>query len=333
LKETLSLYNNSILLKLIYFWAFIEAGLGGLLHLLHIPLTGFVIGGFAVIVNVLLAKFGNNKASVFFKALGIVLAVKFLLSPYTPFGAYTAVSFQGLLAVGLFSLFGLNKVTVFLFATLVMLESGIQKPLMTYLIFGRDFWDSAVVLIGEVFSISKQKVTNSGIVFLTGYILLYFIWGIVLSYWSNYLRKNIENLQPSKNILSNMVEQIKVQQKLNKLTGKSYLNLLAGIIIFSLLLFIPLLAGKLTVLYLVRIFYFLSILFFVAPILVRKHQLVLFKRNRNIVSDIAAKIPAIKIMTQVAWGLVSQQHGLKKIKHFVTYAIWLNVFYEQPANA
>ncbi|HET9058122.1 MAG TPA: hypothetical protein VFN30_14855 [Chitinophagaceae bacterium] len=321
--------NSTIVLRLVYFWAFIEAGLGGLLHLLHIPLTGFIVGGFAVIIIVLLAEFGKKKAAVFIKTLGIVLAVKFILSPHTPLGAYIAVSFQGLLAVCIFSVFGLNRGTIFLFATIVMIESGIQKPLMAYIVFGKEFWDSAAVLLSGVFRISTQKIKEAALIFLTGYLLLYFIWGGILAIWSNYLRKKIRNLQPDENWVAMMSQQLQLLQQTNKPGKKNYWLIITGIFVLGLILVIPLLAGKLTGFYLLRTTLFFSILLFIAPLLIRKHQFFLFQKNKTIVNDIAGRIPEIKNRTLVAWKLAEHHQGLKKMKYFITYAIWLNVFYEQ----
>ena len=104
--------NKSALLKLTYFWAFIEAGLGGLLHFLHIPITGFVVGGFAVVLIVLIAKYSNNNSRMIINALGLVLMIKFLLSPYSPYGAYIAVGFQGILAALIFSIGRINSLTI-----------------------------------------------------------------------------------------------------------------------------------------------------------------------------------------------------------------------------
>ena len=222
-KETITLKNNdAIILKLIYLWAFAEAGLGGFMHLLHIPLTGFIIGGFAVIINVLLAKYSNNNAAVFFKALGIVLALKFLLSPYTPIGAYIAVGFQGMLAAFLFSVFGFNKFIVLFFSITVMIESALQKPLFALIIFGKHFWNSMVKLLVDTFSISQESINNTALMVFLIYMMMYIIWGIILAKWANNLRQNIENLSVDRNKIENLKSKaVLSQEQNNKRTGFS----------------------------------------------------------------------------------------------------------------
>ena len=48
--------NNNIFIRLTALWALIEAGLGGLLHAFHLPFTGIILGGFAVLIISLLAQ-------------------------------------------------------------------------------------------------------------------------------------------------------------------------------------------------------------------------------------------------------------------------------------
>lgn len=332
IEDTESKENSRVVLKLIYFWAFIEAGLGGFLHLLHIPLTGFIVGGFAVIIIVLLAKFGNNHAAVFLKALGIVLAVKFLISPYTPFGAYIAVSFQGLLAIVLFSVSGLNRITVFLFATIVMIESGIQKPVMAYLVFGKDFLNATMMFIADTFSTSKEIIAKGTLFFLSAYLLLYFIWGVVLSHWSNNLLKNIRHLQTDKISDIGIQEHLSSPQQTNNRVNKRYWTIISTAVLI-LLISIPFLTGNLSGFYLLRIVLMLSIVFLIAPLLIRKHQFSLLLKNKETVNDIVISMPGIRSNTLAAWKMADGHRGLKKMYNFITYAIWLNVFYEQQQKA
>lgn len=319
---------DTVILKLIFLWAFVEAGLGGLLHLFHIPVTGLVVGGFAVIIIVLLAKYSNNNYAVLLKALGIVLAVKFLVSPYTPFGAYVAVGFQGLLAVLLFPIFKLNKITVFLFATLIMIESGLQKPIIAYYVFGKEFWNVTVSVIVDLFRLSKENVNATIIFFLIIYMVMYLLWGILLSHWANYIRENIETLHVDRNVIKKISFQIS-EQKIGKNEKKRRKYFLpAGLIIIGITLLTLLLIGKLDVFYLVRAVIILLFLIIAAPLLIKKHQNFLFRKNKAIVSSIVEAIPKIKFNTQIAWKLSRQSKGINRIKQFVIHTIWLNVFFE-----
>ena len=327
--DSLDISNqNSVLLKLVYLWAFVEAGLGGLLHLFHIPITGFVIGGFAVIVNVLIAKYSKNNQVVFIKALGIVLAVKFFLSPYTPFGAYVAVGFQGLLAALIFPLFRLNKFSIFIFTLLVMFESALQKPLMAYFILGKEFWNTSISVVSDFFKISSKNINIATFWLFFAYLSVYFVWAILISYWANYIRKNIETFDLDKN----KIEKIHFQIQKNKIVsiekkGKKTVFYLSILAILLLLAFLFL--KKLSLFYFIKILFIVGLLFFIAPILIKKHQVFLFRKNSEIIKDIAKTTPDMKVKTQIAWQLATQYQGLRKIKQFLINTIWLNVFYEK----
>ena len=126
--------------RLTALWAFCESGLGGLLHALQIPFTGLVVGGLAVIIITFIAKISGHKYLQVLQSLLVVLVVKAMVSPYTPFPAYIAVSFQALVGFLLFNLFQVNLLSIFLLSTIAMLESAIQKLLILTLFFGRSFW-------------------------------------------------------------------------------------------------------------------------------------------------------------------------------------------------
>ena len=83
--------------RLTALWAFAESGLGGVLHAFQIPFTGLVIGGFAVIIITLIAKFSDHHYQQILKSFLIVLIVKAMVSPHTPVPAYLAISFQAIM--------------------------------------------------------------------------------------------------------------------------------------------------------------------------------------------------------------------------------------------
>ena len=94
--------------RLTALWAFAESGLGGLMHALQIPFTGLVVGGMAVMIISLIAEISEHDHKQVLKSALVVLIVKAMVSPYTPFPAYIAVSFQAMLGYALFSLFPIN---------------------------------------------------------------------------------------------------------------------------------------------------------------------------------------------------------------------------------
>ena len=325
-KESVDIKNNEvIILRLIYFWAFVEAGLGGMMHLFHIPLTGFVVGGFSIIINVLLAKYSNNSSAVFLKALGIVLAIKILLSPYTPLGAYIAVSFQGLLAVLLFTNFGLKRLIVYTFSIIVMIQSALQKPLLAYIIFGKRFFDSIIKLLSETFSISKDGINNVLVIAFIIYISLYVLWGIIIANWANNVRTNIETINLDRNKIESIKEQVIFKEKT---VNEKHFPFITVAVILIITLLIPAITASFTASYYIRTTILLLFLLLVIPLLIKKHLSLLSRKNYKNSIVYNTILPTIRINTAIAWKLCEPFGGLKKVKYFVMYAIWLNVFYE-----
>ncbi len=184
--------------RLTALWAFAESGLGGIMHALQIPFTGLVVGGMAVIIISLIAQIAAHDKKQVLKAAVIVLIVKAMISPYTPFPAYIAVSFQALLGYTVFTLLPINFFSILLVSTIAMLESAIQKLLVLTLFFGKSFWkamDEMIAFIAKQFGIT----TGNGSQWLVGtYLVIYLVGGIVIA-WIAY--KTINGFFAEKGIL------------------------------------------------------------------------------------------------------------------------------------
>ena len=183
-----------IVQKIILMWIFTEAGLGGLMHLLHLPFTGFVVGGFSILLLVLLAKYSSCNLRIMLFSLGWVLLAKFSLSPQSPLGAYIAVAFQGLVGIGIFYFFKVNKTAIYFFSIIIMLENAFQKPIMATIIFGKEMWQGLLWTV-ENFS----GVKNAGTDLLWGlfviYTLIYLGWAIILAHWASSFLFTLEKYQ------------------------------------------------------------------------------------------------------------------------------------------
>lgn len=169
------------------FWAFVESGLGGLMHAFHLPFTGIFIGGAAVASLAAMAAVlkGQDHSTGLGRQLMAatlwVMLVKLLVSPQSPPTAYIAVGFQGLMAAVLYSLIPSFRWASLLFAVIAMLESALQKLLILFLVFGTEFWESLDIWM---ISVSKQLAqVPLGLTALAGsYVILYALWGLYLAY-------------------------------------------------------------------------------------------------------------------------------------------------------
>lgn len=146
------------------------------MHALQIPFTGLVIGGMAVIIISLIAEIAEQDHKQVLRSALIVLIVKAMVSPNTPFPAYIAVSFQALLGYTLFRLLRVHFFSILLLSTMAMLESAIQKLLILTLFFGKSFWkasDDMLTFIANQFGISS----SNGSQWVIGIYLLIYIAG------------------------------------------------------------------------------------------------------------------------------------------------------------
>ena len=181
-KDLTAEQRHTAVQRLTALWAFTESGLGGIMHALQIPFTGLVVGGMAVIIICIIAGISKNNLKQLLKATMIVLIVKAMVSPYTPFTAYIAVSFQALLGYTLFSFLPVSFFSILLLSSLAMMESAFQKLLVLTLLFGSSFWkamDEMLAFIIKQFGISY----SNGSQWIVGsYLVIYLVGGVIIAW-------------------------------------------------------------------------------------------------------------------------------------------------------
>jgi hypothetical protein len=315
--------ERNIVYRLTLLWAFTEGGLGGIMHLLHIPMTGFIIGGISVIINVFIASYSKIKVRVMLGSLGLVLLCKFALSPHSPLGAYVAVSFQGLLAIIIFSLLGVKRWTIFLYAIIVMLENAIQKPLMAYLIFGDELIQGIFITVNKFFK-NSQNTEN----FLSGLTILYFciyaLWGMIIGNWANSFLKTIESFKLDMPIINTEDKTAMERVKNNK---KVILTTLTFSIIFFFL-FIYFSSAKVHwTIYALKAIVWFILLAFILPYAFRLILNYFMKKNETSVNHSLSFMPQIKKNFFISFDLAQKEKGFSKIRNFIYYSIYLNVFH------
>ncbi|WP_047550779.1 hypothetical protein [Psychroserpens sp. Hel_I_66] len=172
--------NKSIIDKLTALWALNESGLGGFLHVFNTPFTGLIVGGVSILLISLIAFYAENKWQAIIKALLIVLIIKMAVSPYSPFGAYVAVSFQALFGAFLFSNFSWKGATLIILGIVTFLESALQKLLILTIVYGEGLWKAINmygVWVQEKLNFISETSTSS--VLVTTYLVVYGICGIL----------------------------------------------------------------------------------------------------------------------------------------------------------
>lgn len=180
--------RNEKFIALTALWAFVESGLGGMMHALHLPFTGIFLGGFSVLSIYLIAYYEKKVFTQVMKATLIVMAVKASVNPATPPTAYIAVLFQGFVGASLLGISVSNRILPLLFALLAMLESAFQKLLVLTLIFGTSWYTALDKFFHSILkSLSLRDDVPYAIIVVSIYLGIYCIWGLILGVWINRL--------------------------------------------------------------------------------------------------------------------------------------------------
>ena len=315
--------TKEIIFRLTYLWAFAEGGLGGFMHLLHIPMTGFIVGGIAVIINVFLAAYSKVNYRIMLSSLGLVLLCKFALSPQSPLGAYVAVSFQGLLAIGIFKLGGANRVSILFYAILVMLENALQKPLMAYLIFGDELLQGIALVVNKFFkNLEHTKGFLSTMTFL--YFAIYLAWGTIIARWSYQFLHSIETYTIHKETLISI-------EKSNEHPTRSYRKSILSIVLISAVLFFVFFyfsSYKISwSVYAIKAIAWFLLLGFILPMILRLALKHFSRAESTSVARALSFMPRVKQNFFHSIELVRDKKGLGKVKQFIFFIVYLNVFH------
>jgi len=162
------------------------------MHALKIPLTGFFVGGFAVVIIGLLAHYTRNNVRQMLQATILVILVKAAVSPQSGFPAYIAVGFQGLVGALMYRAIPNYSIASVLFAVIAMLESAFQMLLMMTIVFGKSLWEAADKFFQSLFSsFHLPDDTSYSFWIIAIYGSIYTLWGLTIGIWISHLPKRI----------------------------------------------------------------------------------------------------------------------------------------------
>lgn len=315
--------------RLTALWAFAESGLGGVLHTLKAPFTGLIVGGFAIILIIFIAKISDKKYEILFKSLIIVLIVKLTVSPVTPITAYIAVSFQASLGYVLFKLFNINFISIFLLSTIAMLESAIQKLIVLILFFGESFWKANDVLNNFILTQFNFAENFNKNWIISIYLLIYLLVGILISFMTHSILKNISN---PKFCCDFKLEESFVKQSGNTKNKWMLILCFYVVIIFLLMISFDKSLKLFSIIKLLTWSIFIIVIWFliVTPLLTNLLLSLLEKKKtkyRVEVNEILNLIPHLNSITKNAWLQSSSSKGFQRITHFISLLlIWSITF-------
>lgn len=330
--------------RLTALWAFTESGLGGIMHALQIPFTGLLVGGMAIIMICLIGDMSDNKPGKILKSALIVLIVKAMVSPYTPFPAYLAVSFQALLGYGLFKVFKINIFSILLLSTLAMIESAIQKILVLTLFFGESIWkalDSLVALLAKQFG---QVILNGSYWIVGIYLLIYLAGGFFVAWIAVRTIQSFKTLDPSL-ILHSTIDQhagfYKTESGIKKQRFRKLWILISMMLLLSVILFLFAADEKQGWLAVIKtiswtisailIWYML-----IGPLFSKAIQKLLQKKESRYSDEVLKTlsfVPQLKQITTLAWQQSKQRSGVSRWYFFFASTIHTALTCADPASA
>jgi hypothetical protein len=310
--------------RLTALWALNESGLGGILHSAKFPFTGIFVGGFAVILIILIARYSAFSFRAILKATWLVLMIKAAVSPHSPFPAYLAVAFQGMCGAILFSANKNFKITSIVFGALALLESAVQKILLTVLFFGMSFWKSldefvvstlTLVHLPSDFSFSEWIALS--------YVAVYLIIGVWIGEFASAIPDLIEGLDFSSIQLPD-AKPITTKSK----RKKRVVITIAISICFSLLLmnyFSQFKFGEV----LIRVMLFTLLFYYVVSPLTTLLIKTFSKNKSSELQQLNSELVELRIAVKPVLIFVNLRYrGIEKYRMFVLYmvAIALNKF-------
>lgn len=333
-------HRSNAIQRLTALWAFTESGLGGIMHALQIPFTGLLVGGMAVIMICLIAEFSQYNYKAILKSAIIVLIVKAMAGPFTPFTAYIAVSFQALLGYALFSLLRVNIASILLLSMIAMLESAIQKMLVLALFFGQSLWKAMDNMIAFAAAQLGHIVSNGSYWIMAIYLFIYLLGGVFIA-WLSY--RTINSFKTGKQVFilkeADAINPVLTTQAnaAGKNIHKKLWLLIAGMIALSVILFFFATdknAGWLEVLKTISWTVSAILVWFVllGPLITKGIQKLLKKKQSRYSDEVLqtmAFLPVLKQLTTLAWQQSKSYNGFRRWHFFLGSLIHATLTYTE----
>lgn len=327
--------NTTIITRLTALWALSESGLGGFMHALKIPFTGFFLGGFAIIIITLIARYATKPFGAIMQATLLVMLVKAGASPHSPPMAYIAVGFQGLCGAVCYMLLRQYRVGAILFGAIALFESAVQKFLVTTLIFGKSVWQALDLFVSSLLKdLSLTPDFSFSYWLIISYTTVYILWGALLGWWAFGLAKSIQ-LQLTTLLLqyNNLPQNLPHHKQSHKRKKAKFIGLFFVLLFICTTFLFNNIGGK-AMYVILRTLAALAILMFVINPIVKWAIAKWLHRKKQThaqkLATIMDLIPELSNNINPAYELAKQNHKKPLLyKHFVINLIMLSLFKKQ----
>ena len=321
--------NINILDKLTALWALNESGLGGFLHVFNSPFTGFIVGGISILLISLIAYYAENKWQAILKALIIVLIIKMAVSPYSPFAAYIAVSFQAFAGALLLSNFSWKGIALMFLGFITFLESALQKLIVLTIVYGENLWKAIDIygywVQGKLNFISETSPTE---ILIGIYLVVYGVGGIIAGVFIKSILKIISEEKEYRFYLPERENPLPNQKKKRSFKTKVIWVWLitVAIIVLAFVIFGGELFGWEKAIYiLLRSFLILMVWYLVlGPLLLKLIRVYLSKKESEYQRDINNAMDLFPYFRQIiafTWKETKHLKGYSRFKYFMAKSI------------
>ena len=332
--------NKSIIDKLTALWALNESGLGGFLHVFNSPFTGLIVGGVSILLISLIAFYAKNKWQTILKALVIVLIIKMAVSPYSPFGAYVAVSFQALFGAFLLYNFSWKGFVLLVLGMVTFLESALQKLLVLTVVYGTGLWE-AINIYGSWVQKKLDFVseTSTASFLVTLYLLVYGICGLLAGLFIKSIIKIIASKPEVDFYLETMPKASEsTKRKVPFKTKVIWVWLITvAIIVLGFSIFGGALFGWQKAIYIVFRSFLILMLWYliIGPFLLKLVQKYLSKKESKYQQDITNAMDLFPYFRQIisyTWKQTQHLKGFTRFKFFMANSISNCIHFKTPTE-
>ncbi|OGU65427.1 MAG: hypothetical protein A2W30_06965 [Ignavibacteria bacterium RBG_16_36_9] len=325
-----NLKTRSPIQRLTAFWAFSEAGLGGVLHLTRLPFKGILIAGAATLFITLITQFSKIKGNIL-RSTVLVIVVKYLVSPYTPITAAIAVFAQGLLGELFFSSQRFRKILIPAFSIFIQFITAVQKILIVTILFGQNFWIAVDDLANSILNqFTKVERIEFSYLIIVIYIAVHVVAGLLVGL---FILKLIKYLNEAETNGGEKIIEFKPTEfsVTNAASKKHWFQKPSGLIILIFVLVVLGLSFFLPdwtksnfvdiILMIVRAIIIIALWYILLAPMLRKILSKLLSKHKTKrleeIDDILQFFPMLKQIVIFSWNNSKSYRGIKRIKTFI----------------
>jgi hypothetical protein len=334
-----NLKTRSPIQRLTAFWAFSEAGLGGVLHITRLPFKGILIAGAATLFITLIGQFSKRKGNIL-KSTVLVIIVKFLVSPHTPITAAIAVFIQGLAGELFFFSSKLRRILIPTFSIFIQFINAVQKILIITILFGQNFWITVDDFANSILNqfISVERIEFSYLIIII-YISVHVAAGLLVGLFILKLIKYLDEAEADigekiigiNELNFSVTKTASKKRWFQKPSGLAILFFF--LVVLGLSFFLPDQANSdfmFIILMIIRAIIILTLWYFLLSPLLRKILTKILSKHKSErleeIDDILQFFPILKQIVFFSWNNSKSFRGIKKIKTFIFRVILYTLY-------